>query len=423
MAVFKIDTDAVSTTNEGLNSIKSAIDEAATTIGGFSVDAQEFNFASARNAISEKAKQIAERVNKTVTSINNVVEGHTALQGSLKYEIPGSGNSSVNGATPNASDTNSSSDSGRGGSSSSSGGSSHSGGSSSSSNPIGTTDTGLVKLSVALTAVSYAVANLAKLPKASQSLFGRPDFSYNSETGYAMIGNRFVIACDKSYGKVGDVISFIQKDGSVVECVIGAITDDPNLKNKVRFFVNSEKWSYEKELTITKDLTVNTTDIYNRGNVDKVPADYAGPTVSTSSKDTVSAASNDTTNADNTNAVTSESSVSSKVETTASNPSELVETTTNNTGNTTNTDTNNAGTSANTDANSTPASTDTTTQNSSEDNVVQIVTTPSETTNETTTTQSENASGYTAVVNTPVEISNESANTVDTNTIYESEDV
>ena len=48
---------------------------------------------------------------------------------------------------------------------------------------------------------------------------------------YAMLGERYVVKCDSSLGKIGDILRFTQNDGTVVECVIGATTVGAASKN------------------------------------------------------------------------------------------------------------------------------------------------------------------------------------------------
>ena len=121
-----------------------------------------------------------------------------------------------------------------------------------------------------------------------------------------MIGNRLVIACDQSYGKVGDVIDFVQKDGTVISCVIGALTYSAELKNKVSFFVNKENWTSESPLDSTKNLAENTTKAVNKGNIDTVLK-----TERSSQTNTNQNASDGTSQNQNTNSGTSNESTNS----------------------------------------------------------------------------------------------------------------
>lgn len=49
---------------------------------------------------------------------------------------------------------------------------------------------------------------------------------YDNE-GFARIGDRYVIACSSTFGRVGDYVDFYQSDGSVIKGIIGDIKN-PN---------------------------------------------------------------------------------------------------------------------------------------------------------------------------------------------------
>ena len=75
----------------------------------------------------------------------------------------------------------------------------------------------------------------------------------NSDAGLMMTGNRYVISCDSSIGKVGDVIKFNQNDGSVIECVVGIETKETKYKNVVNFLVSDK----DNISQVDKDLCNN----------------------------------------------------------------------------------------------------------------------------------------------------------------------
>lgn len=81
------------------------------------------------------------------------------------------------------------------------------------------------------------------------------------EDGFGRIGERYVIACTTTYGKVGDEVDFVLKNGQVIHGVIGDIKnqDDPGC-NKwghqegrcvVEFCVNKSSW-YGTNKTVDK---------------------------------------------------------------------------------------------------------------------------------------------------------------------------
>lgn len=72
------------------------------------------------------------------------------------------------------------------------------------------------------------------------------------EEGFGMIGDRYVIACTETYGKVGDYIDVYKEDGTVLKCIIGDIKNqsDPgcnvwgheNGENIIEFVVDKNTW-------------------------------------------------------------------------------------------------------------------------------------------------------------------------------------
>ena len=101
--------------------------------------------------------------------------------------------------------------------------------------------------------VGFEVVDKDKLKEESKKIFDDKDFKYKD--GYAMIGNRYVIACDSSLAKVGDILRFTQKDGTIIECVVGLVTTDAALKNKISF--NVEDKGKFKEKDELKDILKN----------------------------------------------------------------------------------------------------------------------------------------------------------------------
>ena len=101
--------------------------------------------------------------------------------------------------------------------------------------------------------VGFEVIDKDKLDEKSKKIFESKDFKYKD--GYAMIGNRYVIACDASLAKVGDILRFTQEDGTVIECIVGVVTTSSALKNKMSFIVEDKgKFKEKDEL---KDILKN----------------------------------------------------------------------------------------------------------------------------------------------------------------------
>ncbi len=96
----------------------------------------------------------------------------------------------------------------------------------------------------------------------TQHFLHQEDFKY--EDGYAMINDVYLIACDSSIGKIGDVIKFTLEDGTEVTCIIVEHTTDTDT---ISFLVDKDKFI---ENEITKFLLSNSTKIENLGNCKKV---------------------------------------------------------------------------------------------------------------------------------------------------------
>lgn len=86
------------------------------------------------------------------------------------------------------------------------------------------------------------------------------NIKYNKD-GYGFIGSKHVISCDKSLGKIGDVITIKQPDGTKVECVIGKIT---NNKSAIGFYVNDSNFNSNK---IINNITKGKVKIINKGQI------------------------------------------------------------------------------------------------------------------------------------------------------------
>ena len=81
-----------------------------------------------------------------------------------------------------------------------------------------------------------------------------------------MIDGRYVISCDSSYGKVGDIIRFTKKDGNVVECVIGVNTSSDKYKSTLNFIVDKDNPPASRTEFFEK-IVENSSKIENIGNV------------------------------------------------------------------------------------------------------------------------------------------------------------
>ena len=318
MAVFMLETDALTSASSAISSLASQVNEVSNSINIYDTSCEDgFDFAGAKSVLASNVEACSTKITNTASILENVVSAHTELQSSMKFD--GSGNTSDSGG--NTSDSSSSSSSGVTSSGSVSSGSVSSGSSSSGSYSVGgysgaavsgrtvsdlvtekvkdsnndkvkeasskdeketdknkeTNDrelTGILeeKVTTELKDVNYAYINSDKVTDKSKELFNDATFNYDSNTGYALVDGKYVIACDSSVGEVGDIIKFSQKDGSTVECVVGTNTVTDASKNVINFIVDKENWANKTPMSISENLINNTTTITNAGQYNVKPS-------------------------------------------------------------------------------------------------------------------------------------------------------
>ena len=125
--------------------------------------------------------------------------------------------------------------------------------------------------------IEYSAIDLDKAEEDTKSLFENKDFKYVD--GYAMVGENYLIACDESVGKVGDVIKFTLSDGTAVTCIVAANTTDATDKENISFIIEKDKLEEAKKKEIIKKLLSKSTKIENLGNCkDKLGIEITGST-------------------------------------------------------------------------------------------------------------------------------------------------
>lgn len=328
MAVFMLETDALTSASSAISSLASQVNDVSSSINGYDTSCEDgFDFAGAKSVLASNVEACSTKITNTASILENVVSAHTELQSSMKFD--GSNNYSSSSSTS----TNGSSSSGgnySGGGTSGggySGGGSYSGGSSSygggdysggysgaavsgiavsdlvtekvkdsnndkvkeitgdaSSKNKKDTDknketndselTGILeeKVTTELKDVNYAYINSDKVTDKSKELFNDATFNYDSNTGYALVDGKYVIACDSTVGEVGDIIKFTQEDGTIVECVVGTNTVTDASKNVINFIVDKENWANKTPMSISENLINNTTTITNAGQYNVKPS-------------------------------------------------------------------------------------------------------------------------------------------------------
>lgn len=87
MAVFMLDTDAVTAGISSLENLYSKLQQISDSVNGYDTSCIDgFDFHSAKSFIASNVETCAEKVKGTYDLINNVVSSHVSLQSSLKFE-------------------------------------------------------------------------------------------------------------------------------------------------------------------------------------------------------------------------------------------------------------------------------------------------------------------------------------------------
>lgn len=303
MSVFVLDTDSVSGIGSSISSLSNQVDSIASNVSGYDTSCEDgFDFAGAKSVIAENIKACGIKISNTSAVIDNVVASHSRLQSSLVYgkeeEQTASNSSSSYGSSSYGSSYS-------GGYSSNTGGYYSTGGYTSGvsdytsaavdsgaaatvidglndyeeenpdsninvseyiSNYDDEEDTYTPKYEDVVSAVSgvttigSALLNLEALSEEASTFISESPFTYD-DSGFATIGDMYVISCNSSMGNVGDHVKITLKDGTVIDCVIG---DNSLEEEGIRFYVN-EEWSEESENNFTKDLADNIDSIVNYG--------------------------------------------------------------------------------------------------------------------------------------------------------------
>ncbi len=272
--MFKIDTDLVDSAISDINTAASALQDCSSSIQGYDVSCEDdFPFDVAKASIMNSVQICQEKVSNTATALQKVNQIHSDLQTTLaegKYEDkpPEQPSSSSSGTSSSGYTGGGSSRGGYSGGGHSSGGhssSSYSGGSHSTGVSAITSAVGSSAATAALTnkltdddidadlsqltesEINAGVVDYVYIP-ASVGIETLPS-SYSDEQktifentnlitdndGYLKLDNRYIISCNSSIGKVGDIVTITTKTGSNVECVIGSVNEN----NNINMFINN----------------------------------------------------------------------------------------------------------------------------------------------------------------------------------------
>ena len=296
MSIFMLETDALASASSTISSLVSQVENLASNVSGYDTSCEDgFNFDSARSVIAQNIEACATKMQNTVTVLDTVSDSHTQLQNGMKFSPSESKNKSDNSSGNSGGSSNNSggSSNNSGGSYNSSGGGSnrsYSGGSGGGySGAVGASSgvaagTAVVAapavtqvasdekkedkdhieiVNAKLASTGYAVVD-KEVDQESKKLLADSAFTYKD--GYATIGDCFVVACDSSIGKVGDVLQFTQTDGTVVHAVIGVSTHQKSNADKLFFLVDQNSKTLKKS-NICDNLIQNNKVIKNFGSI------------------------------------------------------------------------------------------------------------------------------------------------------------
>ena len=290
MSLFMLDTETVSSSASSMDSLAKQVLDLSDRVSGYDTSCQEFDFAAAKSVISNNLEACSIKIANTASLMNSVVTSHTTLQSRMHFQS--SEEKAAEEAAKARNAKTSSSSSGYYGGGYSSGRSSYRGSSSARVTTLSSSIGSQVSEAAAaqLTPLVSATKNLVvkpatakpfeikkrvekinhggvildQLSRVGKNLFELKNFVYSPE-GYATIGEMFVIACSKEYGKVGDIIEFTLTDGQKFKCIIGQIDDKE--EGSIRFFVNGE-WKEDGEDNFQDNIGKYIVKIENLG-VDK----------------------------------------------------------------------------------------------------------------------------------------------------------
>lgn len=302
MGIFMLDCDSVTSVGSAIDSLASKVSNISSSVSSYDTSCEDgFDFNSAKSVIASNIEACSVKIQNTASLIHNVVDSHTSLQNSFVLGGDSNGTSSAGNSSSGSSSSYSSSSS----SSSSYGNSGNTGGGYTGGGYTGGYSGGAVSY-VPVSQPAKPKKNKKKDQKSDKKSDGKKDdkkvkndiktdlddtvekklsmedaslfdnlkevlddnnFSYTS-TGYGMIGNRYVIACDKSIGEVGDSITITRPDGTHVDCIIGGVTENTNNKNTINFFVDDSLLKGQDASTIPGMLLDANTSVVNNGQIE-----------------------------------------------------------------------------------------------------------------------------------------------------------
>ena len=276
---FVLNCDSVSQLGTTINSYATELASTTSEISALDPKTSYFDFAGAIRVINTNVNAAADKMSNTCKYIQAVVDKHTELQATLRFDMPVieidtvmEPNGKLTGENPTLIDGENKDEITEG-----------------EGTGEGVTDTieddktiiaspnpdGLIPQETYIipegngTKMSYEV-HWEDINEASPALTVKnalgDKFQWDKE-GFGKVGDRYVVACTTTFGLPGEYIDFELEDGTIIPCIMGDSKGSPkvysdgtvvnkwghnNGKTTVEFIVDWHKW-YDKENSIIKD--------------------------------------------------------------------------------------------------------------------------------------------------------------------------
>ena len=292
MNKFVLDCERVSQIGENITTTNTQMTEVASSVESYDTsESEEFDFSGAISAIASNLNMSAEKMQNTVILFNKVVEQHTSLQTSMKFETKSSTQTNNVGYAQSQTNNTEYKHNIRKGETLTSiakaygttvsaiaavnnienvnlihtgdtltipqAGNQNNNISDANNNISKTEETENEQTNTNLSEQQVVIVpdGLGKVhtymgwqlitSKSSQQykLREKAGMNFDSE-GFGKIDDRYVVATTTTFGKVGDYVDFEQADGSVLKCIIGDIKNQSDR--------NCNKWGHDNGQTIVE---------------------------------------------------------------------------------------------------------------------------------------------------------------------------
>ena len=264
MTTFILDTDSVDAAKSSIDSLKGQIDTLTSSVNSYDTSSEEFDFSGPKGVIAGNIEALGVKIQNTSAMIESVVASHSTLQNGMKFmsSEEKAAQAKKNSTASTGTSTYYSSSSGNTGSYYAAPAAvSYSAQSSpsTSSKVVETTPEvtpTITEIKEKIEKIDIVKVDKDKLTEEALDFLERVNYN---DSGFALYGGMYLIACTTGIGKVGDIIEFTLKDGSKMRCLVLENTEDTG---EVKFFINDQ---YNED-NITKDLVDNIEKGENYGN-------------------------------------------------------------------------------------------------------------------------------------------------------------